>query len=83
MGWKQLYLSQVYVSMVPGQVEIEIDLENGKTLEFKTSPVNVAIIMAFQEKGTVSHNLLLYQRWWSFSQYMLAENTTPGVWMIN
>lgn len=40
-----------YSAQILGQVEVDIEMDSGNTVTFKTSPVNVAIIMAFQEQG--------------------------------
>jgi len=40
-------------------VEIDIEMDSGNTVTFKTSPVNVAIIMAFQEQGIKENTLYL------------------------
>lgn len=34
-----------------GQVEVDIELDSGRTVTYKASPMNVAVIMAFQEQG--------------------------------
>ena len=37
--------------IITGQVEIDIEMDSGQVVTFKTTPINVAIIMAFQRKG--------------------------------
>ena len=44
-------------SHLSGQVDIDIELDSGKTVSFKTSPINVAVMMAFEEKGGSSSQL--------------------------
>lgn len=46
------------MSFITGQVEIDIEMDSGTITTYKTSPVNVAIIMAFQEKGLFVTQLL-------------------------
>ena len=43
-------------SWFTGQVEIDIEMDSGSVTTYRTSPVNVAIIMAFQEKGQWPNN---------------------------